>query len=338
MRVLLTGGAGYIGSHTYVALVEAGYRAVILDNFSNSKRDILHRLQQITGHPVPLVNADVLDADAIKGALADHSIDAVIHFAAKKSVPESNRTPLDYMQSNIGGLVTLMRAMEQAGVFRLVFSSSAAVYGHATKLPTPETAPVSYANPYGYSKLVCEQIIDQVARLNSDWRIGVLRYFNPVGAHPSGLIGEDPDGVPDNLVPYLAKVAIGELDKISVFGGDFPTPDGTGIRDFIHVCDLASGHLASLKALENGGGHVVNLGTGRGHSVLDMIAAYARACGKDLPYEIVARRPGDPAESCADTEKAKALLGFETRFDLDDMCTSSWKWMQTHLKSRPQDD
>jgi len=328
-RVLLTGGAGYIGSHTYAALVEAGYDVLIVDNFCNASREVPTRLSAVTGNDVQVIQADVLDRAALDRVFADNAIDAVVHFAAYKSVGESVRNPLAYMQNNVGGLVTLMQAMESAGVRRLVFSSSATVYGEAAELPTPETAALGYGNPYGHSKLICEQIIEQTAAADPRWAVGVLRYFNPVGAHPSGLIGEDPAGVPDNLMPYVAKVAAGELPVLSVFGGDYPTPDGTGVRDYIHVSDLAQGHVLSLQALERDGtGHVVNLGTGRGYSVLEVIAAYARASNQHIPYKIAPRRPGDAASSYADPSLAKTLLGFEAKYDLHDMCRTSWMWMQ----------
>jgi UDP-glucose 4-epimerase len=308
-RVLLTDGAGYIGSHTYAALVEAGYDVLILDNFCNASRQVPTRLSAVTGNDVQVIQADVLDRAALDRVFADNAIDAVVHFAAYKSVGESVRNPLAYMQNNVSGLVTLMQAMESAGVRRLVFSSSATVYGEAAELPTPETAALGYGNPYGHSKLICEQIIEQTAAADPRWAVGVLRYFNPVGAHPSGLIGEDPAGVPDNLMPYVAKVAAGELPVLSVFGGDYPTPDGTGVRDYIHVSDLAQGHVLSLQALERDGArHVENLGTGRGYSVLEVIAAYARASNQHIPYKIAPRRPGDAASSYADPSLAKTLL------------------------------
>ncbi|OAN72613.1 UDP-glucose 4-epimerase GalE [Rhodobacteraceae bacterium EhC02] len=328
-RILLAGGAGYIGSHTFVALVEAGYDVVILDNFANASRRVPGALEQITGLPVTLVEGDVLDRPMLDRLFAAHVFDAVIHFAALKAVGESVEKPLDYFHCNIGGLVTLMQAMAAAGVFTLVFSSSAAVYGVPEVLPIPETAPRSHANPYGYTKLVGEQMIEQTIASDPRWSVGVLRYFNPVGAHPSGLIGEDPTDRPNNLMPYVAKVAAGELPDIAVFGDDYPTPDGSGVRDFIHVSDLAQGHVLSLDALfRDGTGHVVNLGTGRGYSVLELITAYSRVCGRALPFRIAPRRPGDPAASYADPSKARALLGFEATRDLEDMCASSWNWIQ----------
>jgi UDP-glucose 4-epimerase len=333
-RVLLTGGAGYIGSHTYLALRAAGHEVVILDNFANASEDVPHRLAQIDGAAPEVVRGDVRDRGLLADILTTRGIDAVVHFAADKAVGESVEKPLAYMDNNIGGLVALMQAMQEAEIFTLVFSSSAAVYGLPETLPIPESAPLSHANPYGYTKRVGEEIIAMSAAAEPRWRIGVLRYFNPVGAHPSGRIGEDPAGVPNNLMPYVAKVATGDLPKISVFGGDYPTPDGTGVRDYIHVCDLAEGHVLSLSALlRDGAGHVVNLGTGRGYSVLELIAAYSRACGRALPYEIVARRPGDPAASYADPGRARDLLGFSAQYDLDAMCDTSWRWVSQHRSS-----
>lgn len=329
-RILLTGGAGYIGSHTYVALIEAGYDVIILDNFANSARHVPEALEKITGRSVTLVEQDVLDRAGLDRLFNKYNFDAVIHFAALKAVGESVEKPLEYMQNNIGGLVTLMQAMAQARVFRLVFSSSAAVYGVPETLPILESAPRSHANPYGYTKLVGEEIIEQAHASDHRWSVGVLRYFNPVGAHPSGLIGEDPKDVPNNLMPYIAKVASGELSEVSIFGDDYPTPDGTGVRDYIHVCDLAEGHVLSLAALfRDNTGHIVNLGTGCGYSVMDILQAYSKACGRTLPYCITSRRPGDPAASYADPIKARDVLGFEAKCDLDDMCRSSWHWVKT---------
>ncbi|WP_439123531.1 UDP-glucose 4-epimerase GalE [Marivita sp.] len=333
-RILLTGGAGYIGSHTYAALVEAGYEVVILDNFSNSARDVPDRLELLLDRKIKVIEGDVLDRAMLDRVFAKHDFDAVVHFAASKAVGESVKEPLAYMQNNIGGLVTLMQAMQAAGVFRLVFSSSASVYGNNAQLPIAETAERSYGNPYGHTKLVCEQIIEQTLASDPRWAVGVLRYFNPVGAHPSGLIGEDPAGVPDNLMPYIAKVAGGELPCISIFGDDYPTPDGTGVRDYIHVCDLADGHVLSLRSLfHEGKGHVVNLGTGRGYSVLEVISAYAQASGRDIPYLVAPRRPGDAAATYANPALAKEMLGFSARFDLGDMCRSSWEWVSTQAQS-----
>ncbi len=338
-RILLTGGAGYIGSHTYVALVEAGYEVVILDSFANASRHVPGRLEKITGQPVTTIEQDVSDRRRLDRLFAQYNFDAVIHFAALKAVGESVKKPLEYMQNNIGGLVTLMQAMAQARVYRLVFSSSAAVYGAPEVLPIPESAPRSHANPYGYTKLVGEEIIEQAHASDHRWSVGVLRYFNPVGAHPSGLIGENPKDIPNNLMPYIAKVASGELSELSIFGDDYPTPDGTGVRDYIHVCDLAEGHVLSLAALfRDDIGHTVNLGTGHGYSVLDILKAYSKACKHALPYRITPRRPGDPAASYADPEKARAVLGFEAKRDIDDMCRSSWHWIRTGASNIDIDD
>lgn len=326
--ILLTGGAGFIGSHTYTALIEAGYTPIILDDFSNAQRSVPERLQQITGQPMLFEEANILDADALARIFQKYPISAVVHFAARKAVAESVERPLDYFRTNITGLLTLMDAMQAAGIFTLVFSSSATVYGEPEILPIPETAALGYTNPYGHTKLVSEQILAQAAAADPRWTIGILRYFNPVGAHASGLIGEDPGARPNNLMPYVAKVAAGVLPEVQVFGNDYPTPDGTGVRDYIHVSDLAEGHVFSLRALlETNTGHLVNLGTGRGYSVLEMIEAYGRAAGQTLPYRVVGRRPGDVAACYADPTRATNLLGFQAQRGLDEMCVSSWRWV-----------
>ena len=325
--ILLTGGAGYIGSHTYVALVQAGHRPVILDDFSNAAEDVPDRLGRITGQPPEVWRGSVLDADLLARLFAARDIAAVIHFAARKAVEESVRMPLDYADTNLGGLMTLLKAMRAAGVFRLVFSSSATVYGVPDRLPIPEDAPTGFTNPYGFTKLASEQLLAQLAASEPRWGFGVLRYFNPAGAHASGLIGEDPRNVPNNLMPYIARVATGDLPALQVFGNDYETPDGTGVRDYIHVEDLADGHVLSLAALlETGQGHLVNLGTGQGYSVLQMLAAYGRACGRDLPHAIAPRRTGDIAACYADPSRAAAVLGFRARRGLQEMCASSWRW------------
>ncbi|WP_424941391.1 UDP-glucose 4-epimerase GalE [Aliiroseovarius sp. S253] len=327
-KVLLTGGAGFIGSHTFVELTKAGYQVVILDNFSNADRGVLDRLEVISGENVVHVDGDVLDQDLLTRVFAEHKFDAVIHFAALKAVGESTEKPLDYLTTNISGLYTLLNVMKAAGVFRLVFSSSATVYGQPDQLPVPETAPRSFNNPYGYTKLVCEQSLEQVAAADDRWAFGILRYFNPAGAHETGLIGEDPNDIPNNLMPYIAKVATGELEKLSVFGNDYNTPDGTGVRDYIHVMDLARGHVQSVDALlKTGEGHTVNLGTGTGYSVMDMLHAYEQAAGKELPYQMSPRRAGDVASVYGDPTKARDVLGFEAERGLDDMCESSWNWV-----------
>lgn len=329
MTVLLTGGAGYIGSHVYVALAKAGYRAIILDNFSNAQEDVPQRLARLVGQKIEVHQIDIRDAAALDTVFARHKITAVIHFAARKSVEESFARPLDYIDNNLVGLVNLLKSMRRAGVFRLVFSSSATVYGPPQKLPIAEDAETKIATPYGFTKLACEQLLAQVAIGDPRWTLGVLRYFNPVGAHPSNLIGEEPVAAPANLMPNLAKVALGELRELRIFGSDFNTPDGTGVRDYIHVDDLAEGHVLSLRhLLATGDGHVVNIGTGRGYSVLELLHAYSKTCGRDLPYVIAPRRRGDIAACYADPRKAEMLLGFRATRDLADMCRTSWAWTQ----------
>ena len=326
--VLLTGGAGYIGSHTFVALVEAGYTPVIIDDFSNAAEDVPARLERISGVAPQLWRGSVLDAGLLQRLFAAHDIAAVIHFAARKAVGESVEMPLDYVDTNLVGLVTLLKAMRAAGVFRLVYSSSATVYGVPEVLPIPETAATGYTNPYGFTKLAGEQILAQLSAADPRWAIGVLRYFNPAGAHASGLIGEDPADIPNNLMPYIAKVAAGALPHLTVFGDDWPTPDGTGVRDYIHVEDLADGHILSLQALlREGRGHLVNLGTGQGYSVLQMLAAYSAACGRELAHVVGPRRAGDVASCYADPRRAEELLGFRARRGLAEMCASSWAWV-----------
>jgi UDP-glucose 4-epimerase len=324
-KILLTGGAGYIGSHTYLALVEAGFEVVILDNFSNAKSDVPNRLQDIAGKMVDVFQGDVLNRADLDDVFAAHKIDGVVHFGAKKSVGESVAKPLDYMHNNIGGLLNLLAAMDAADVRRIVFSSSATVYGDTIIQPIPEDHARTYTSPYAFTKIAGEQILEQ---LPDTWAVGILRYFNPVGAHKSAMIGEDPEDIPNNLVPYIAKVATGELAELSVFGDDYDTPDGTGVRDYIHVEDLADGHVLSLKSLlETGKSHTVNLGTGEGSSVLDVLAAYSEACGQDLAHTIAPRRDGDVAVLTARPEQAKAQLGFEAKRSLADMCKSSWEWV-----------
>lgn len=333
-RVLLTGGAGYIGSHTYVELIEAGFEVVILDNFSNARRDVLDRLEVLTGAPVTCHEADVLDRDALGRVFAAHDFDAVVHFAGKKAVGESVEKPLDYFHTNCTGFSNLLQAMDKAGVRRVVFSSTATVYGRPEVLPYPEDHPLRPESPYAANKLICENLLRQVKAADDRWSYGILRYFNPAGAHPSALIGEDPNDIPNNLMPYIAKVATGELPYLRVFGDDYDTPDGTGVRDYIHVTDLARGHVQSLKLLiGQDQSHIVNLSTGQGFSVLDMLHAYERACGKTLPYKVVGRRAGDLAAFWGDPSRARALLGFETTRDLDDMCATSWAWVSRRKNS-----
>ena len=322
-KILLTGGAGFIGSHTYVALVEAGYQVSILDNFDNAQQDVPDRLAKITGAPVQVITADIRERDAVAQAM--NGIDAVVHFAARKSIPEGEADPVGYYSANCAGLMSVVEAMRGAGVRRIVFSSSAAVYGNATAMPITEDTPVAPENTYARTKVFGEEYLGAISAADPSFQTGILRYFNPVGAHHSGLIGEDPAQPPSNLIPVLARVANGDMAELKVFGGDYPTPDGTGIRDFIHVEDLARGHVQSLDALFAGpGGHLVNLGTGQGHSVLEALAAYRAASGRDVPHTIVDRRPGDAAISYADVTRAKALLGFSAKHDLASMCASNW--------------
>jgi UDP-glucose 4-epimerase len=324
-KILLTGGAGYIGSHTYLALIEAGFEVVILDNFSNAKSDMPNRLQDIAGQMVDVFQGDVLNRADLDNVFAAHKIDGVVHFAAKKAVGESVAKPLDYMHNNIGGLLNLLAAMDAADVRCIVFSSSATVYGDTIFQPIPEDHSRTYTSPYAFTKIAGEQILEQ---LPDTWAVGILRYFNPVGAHKSAMIGEDPEDIPNNLVPFIAKVATGELAELKVFGDDYDTPDGTGVRDYIHVEDLADGHVLSIKSLlETGKSHTVNLGTGEGSSVLDVLAAYSEACGHDLAHTIAPRRDGDVAVLTARPEQAKAQLGFEAKRSLADMCKSSWAWV-----------
>lgn len=334
-RILLTGGAGYIGSHTFLALRAAGYDPIILDDFSNANADVPDRLAQISGAAVAVLHADVRDETRLRQIFSDHKFDAVIHFAAKKAVGESVAKPLLYYDTNIGGLLSLTTVMAEHGCKTIVFSSSATVYGEPDEAPTPETAPRRAMNPYGQTKIMSEEMLEAIMRADPEWSVGILRYFNPVGAHSSGLIGENPRDIPNNLMPYIAKVALGELPEIQVFGDDYKTPDGTGVRDYIHVDDLANAHLLSLQSLlEKREGHLVNIGTGRGYSVMEMIKAYSQACGQDLPYRITARRPGDVPIYCAKTGKAQEVLGFQAKYGLDEICASSWKWVSGQLKGQ----
>jgi UDP-glucose 4-epimerase len=326
-RILLTGGAGFIGSHTAVVLLERGYDVVLLDDFSNAARDVPARLRRITGVGVPLIEADIRDEAAMAAALAAFPIDAVIHFAAKKAVAESEADPLLYYDSNIVGTVRLLAAMRRAGVGRIVFSSSATVYGEPDECPIDEQAALRVTNVYGRTKLVMEGMITDLVRTRTLKAAAVLRYFNPVGAHPSGLIGEDPTGVPANLMPYLCQVAEGKRPYLNVFGDDYPTHDGSGVRDFIHVMDLAEAHEAALRrVLGTDGDFTVNLGTGTGYSVLDMIGAFEGATGVKVPYKIAPRRPGDVAACYADPARAATLLGWRATRGIEDMCRDAWRW------------
>ena len=329
MKVLLTGGAGYIGSHTAVECLAAGHEVVVFDNLSNSSPKSLQRVEQITGKPVTFVQGDIRDRAAMRSLFDDHRIDTVVHFAGLKAVGESVEKPLLYYDNNITGSVALFEEMAAAGVKSVVFSSSATVYGDPETVPITEAFPLSVTNPYGRSKLFIEEMLRDVARADPDWNVALLRYFNPVGAHESGLIGEDPRGVPNNLMPYVAQVAVGRRPHLNVFGGDYPTPDGTGVRDYIHVVDLARGHVAALNKLPQlGGVRTWNLGTGHGVSVLDMVRAFEAASGRPVPYQIVARRAGDVAQCWADTERAARELGWRAEYDLSRMCADAWRWQQ----------
>ena len=331
MTVLLTGGAGYIGSHTAVELLNAGHDVVIADNYANSSSIVAQRITRITGKPVKCYEADAADPAALERIFQENAIDSVIHFAGLKAVGESVRLPLDYYRNNLDSTLALLAAMEAHGVRQLIFSSSATVYGRHAALPYREDAETGpCTNPYGWTKLFIEQIIRDYAAAHPDFSVVLLRYFNPVGAHESGLMGEDPRDIPNNLMPYIARVAVGTLPYLNVFGNDYPTPDGTGVRDYIHVTDLATGHMAALDyAASHTGVEVFNLGTGTGYSVLDMVHAFSRACGRDIPYRIAPRRSGDIAACYADVTKAKKILGWRAKLDIDDMCRSAWNW-QSH--------
>ena len=331
--VLLTGATGYIASHTWLALQSAGFDVVGVDDFSNSSPEVLVRLREIGGRAPVFERASVCDEAAMAALFARHRIDAAVHFAAFKAVGESTQRPLEYYANNLGGLLTTCRLMQRRGVKRFVFSSSATVYGQPERLPITEDAPLAATNPYGQTKLVGEQILRDLAAADVGWRIATLRYFNPVGAHASGRIGEDPRGTPNNLMPYVAQVAVGRRPRLQVFGNDYPTPDGTGVRDYIHVVDLAEGHVAALQHLFDApGSFTVNLGTGRGASVLELVRAFEAASGRAVPYEVVARRPGDVAACWADPGKAQALLGWRATRELAQMCTDSWRWQSMNPK------
>ena len=323
--ILVTGGAGFIGSHACVALAEAGYDVLIADNFSNSSPDVPVRLERLAGRPMKCVRADVRDREALDRLFRDHAVSAVIHFAGLKAVGESVAKPLEYYGNNLGSTLALCGAMAAAGVKRLVFSSSATVYATGSPMPLDEDSPLGCTNPYGWSKFMIEQMLRDLSASDPEWSIALLRYFNPIGAHESGMIGEDPRGIPNNLFPYVCRVASGRLEQLSVFGDDYPTPDGTGVRDYIHVCDLAEGHVSALKYLEGmRGAEAFNLGTGKGTSVLELIRAFERASGKAVPFEITGRRPGDIAVCYARTDRARDVLGWSAKRTLDDMCRDGW--------------
>lgn len=337
MRVLVSGGAGYIGSHTVVQLVAAGHEVTVVDSFANAKPSVVGRLEALTGQPLDVRSFDLTDRDKTEATFVDTQIDAVVHFAGLKAVGQSVAEPLAYYENNLDTTLSLLRAMDRHGVRKLVFSSSATVYGAHPVVPMTEEAPTSATNPYGWTKVMNEQVLRDMAVADPTWRIALLRYFNPVGAHPSGTIGEDPSGYPNNLMPYLAQVAVGRREKLSIFGGDYPTPDGTGVRDYIHVDDLAAGHVAALHRLASTDTplNVWNLGTGHGTSVLEMLHAFERAVGRELPHEVVDRRPGDIAESYADPRKAEAELGWKATRTVDDMCVDTWRWQSANPDGYP---
>lgn len=332
MAILITGGAGYIGSHTAVELLNEGYEVVVYDNLCNSSKESLKRVENITGKTVKFYEGDILDAEKLTAMFEAEKIDAVIHCAALKAVGESVRKPLEYYQNNITGTLSLLNVMQKVGVRRIVFSSSATVYGDPEIIPITEECPKGQCtNPYGWTKSMMEQIMSDLQKANPDWNVILLRYFNPVGAHKSGLIGEDPKGIPNNLMPYISQVAVGKLEKLGVFGDDYNTHDGTGVRDYIHVVDLAKGHVKAINyILTNPGLDVINLGTGVGYSVLDMVKAFSKACGKEIPYEIKPRRAGDIDMCYADPAKALKVLGWKAEKGLDEMCEDAWRWQSNN--------
>ena len=327
MKILVTGGAGYIGSHTCLQLLEIGHEVVVVDNLSNSKEESLRRVQALTGKKLDFHRVDLLDKTALNSVFSENKFDAVIHFAGLKAVGESVQIPLDYYHNNITGTLILCEVMKEHSVRNIVFSSSATVYGDAETVPITENFPLYATSPYGRTKWMIEEILRDLHQADNAWNIAILRYFNPVGAHPSGQIGEDPNDIPNNLMPFITQVAVGKLPELEVFGDDYPTRDGTGIRDYIHVVDLAIGHLKSLDKLASNPGLVTyNLGTGRGYSVMEMVTAFERACGKPIPYKVIGRRSGDIAESYADASLAMRELGWTAERDIDEMCADSWRW------------
>ncbi len=329
MAILVTGGAGYIGSHSCVELLNAGYELIVVDNFSNSKPESLERIKEITGKDIKFYEVDLLDRSGLEDVFVNNDIEAVIHFAGLKAVGESVSIPLHYYHNNITGTLILCEVMSKYGVKNLVFSSSATVYGMPERVPITEDFPLSATNPYGRTKLMIEEILRDLYVADNSWSIALLRYFNPIGAHESGTIGEDPNGIPNNLMPFITQVAIGKLQELQVFGNDYPTVDGTGVRDYIHVVDLANGHLKALeKIMSSNGVEAYNLGTGTGYSVLEIVAAFEKASEREVPYQIVARRPGDVAICYADPSKAKNELGWTAERGIEDMCQDSWKWQE----------
>jgi UDP-glucose 4-epimerase len=338
MHILVTGGAGYIGSHTCVELLAAGHDIVVVDNLINSKYEALRRVESLTGKSIDFHQVDLLDKVGLSAAFAARPVDAVVHFAALKAVGESVEKPLEYYWNNVAGTLSLLEVMRDYGCTNLVYSSSCTVYGEPSSIPISEDQPTAAAeSPYGWSKLMTEQIMRDLQASQRDWNFALLRYFNPVGAHPSGDIGEDPNGIPNNLMPFITQVAVGKLSKLRVFGNDYPTPDGTGIRDYIHVVDLAAAHVCAVDKLSSKPGVVTyNLGTGRGSSVLEVVAAFEQATGVQIPYEIVGRRAGDVVAAYADPSKAQQELGWSTRFDLADMCRDGWNWQQKNPGGYPE--
>jgi UDP-glucose 4-epimerase len=330
MNVLVTGGAGYIGTHTVVELMAAGHDVIIADNLVNSSREAVNRVEKIVGQELPFYEIDVTDQSALDKIFSEHKIDAVMHFAGLKAVGESVEKPLMYYRNNLECMITLTEVMQKHGVKNIVFSSSATVYGKPQRSPITEDFPLSATNPYGQTKLMGEQILRDVGVANPDWHITILRYFNPIGAHASGTIGESPNGIPNNILPYIAQVAVGKLPHVKVFGNDYDTPDGTGVRDYIHVVDLAKGHIAALEHSDKPGVATYNLGSGKGTSVMELIAAFEKACGKKLPYEVEARRPGDIAECYADPGKANHELGWQAEKSIEDACQDSWRWQSSN--------
>lgn len=331
MKILVTGGAGYIGSHTCLELLEAGYEVVVVDNLCNSRKEALRRVEELTGRQVVFYEQDLRDIEGLHTVFRDHAIESVIHFAGLKAVGESVRMPLHYYSNNIAATLGLCQVMGEHGVKNIVFSSSATVYGDPATVPITEDFPLSATNPYGNSKLFIERILQDLHIADESWNIALLRYFNPVGAHVSGRIGEDPNDIPNNLMPYVAQVAVGRLRELSVFGNDYPTPDGTGVRDYIHVVDLAKGHIKAIEKLRTNPGVVIyNLGTGRGYSVLDMVRAFEKASGRKVPYKITARRPGDIAACYADPGKARQELGWQAEKGIKEMCEDAWRWQSAN--------
>ena len=329
-KILVTGGAGYIGSHTCIALHQAGYDIVIYDNLSNSSREAVNRVSNIIGEPIEFIEGDIRDTESLRKVFTEHQFFGVIHFAGLKAVGESVAKPLMYYNNNVSGTITLLEVMAEYKVKNFVFSSSATVYGDPEILPIDETSPRSCTNPYGQSKLTVEHILEDLAVSDNDWNLITLRYFNPVGAHPSGQIGEDPNDIPNNLMPYISQVAVGKLKELSIFGNDYPTVDGTGVRDFIHVTDLAAGHVDALNYLKNQSSSVgfvpINLGTGKGSSVLELVNAFTKVSGQDIPYQFVDRRAGDIASCYASADKAQSLLGWQAKLSINEMCQDTWRW------------